>query len=373
MSKLESDTLRELASLTGGIYRDASEWVDLPKLLQSTVEAGRKGRFTERNNVRYAERFQWALVPALLCLLVSFFREFPVRPKPRDIRLRGVGKAGERGKNTKPVPGSRPGLGLLAVGLALLRGDFIGFGRPGLSSMAASAAAPPGALLGRIVGRLSNHDANNALDWLELGRETLSWGEQLKSAGQPVPAGPVHDALDAVDLGTALDRKAGDWAKLRSDLQALLKNPEDKKQKPPLPKSQKNQNSIAAKTGRILVLALGRFSSAGPSRSRGRFPASGSPSSNPTRPPRTSRKNSGRLLLGRVRLRPDEFENPAAAAERRHAENWRRAEIGTRFGQCRSGPGPAAAKNGGSAGPRFSRRALSNVREKRTPAAGNEG
>ncbi len=87
LSKLENSTLQELAGATGGAYRDASTWVDLASLLEATVDAGRKGAFVEKNQVRLAERFQWALAPALLCLLLSFWREFPVRPRPRALTL----------------------------------------------------------------------------------------------------------------------------------------------------------------------------------------------------------------------------------------------------------------------------------------------
>jgi Mg-chelatase subunit ChlD len=48
LSRLESGTLRELADATHGVYRDASDWVDLSKVLASTVEEGRKGRFVEQ-------------------------------------------------------------------------------------------------------------------------------------------------------------------------------------------------------------------------------------------------------------------------------------------------------------------------------------
>ncbi len=92
LATLESETLRELAKDTGGAYRDAGEWVDLGDLLKSTVEAGRKGHFVETRTVRQIERFQWALAPALLCLILSFWREFPVRPKPREMKL-GAGPA----------------------------------------------------------------------------------------------------------------------------------------------------------------------------------------------------------------------------------------------------------------------------------------
>jgi Ca-activated chloride channel family protein len=61
LSKLENETLQEVARATGGVYRDASAWIDLAGLVKETVEAGRKGEFVEKNTVRLAERFQWPL------------------------------------------------------------------------------------------------------------------------------------------------------------------------------------------------------------------------------------------------------------------------------------------------------------------------
>ena len=191
-----------------------------PRLLASTVEEGRKGRFVERNTVRLVERYQWALAQALVCLVASFWLEFPVRPKPREIRLTGP-----------PQPRSAPRR------LARLGGR-----RPRCSSSARAASgaptqrADPAASLSKIVGRLSAQDRCSALDWSELGRETVTWGQHLQSGGQPVPEGPVRDALAAVDIGAGIDPKATDWARMRSELEELLKKPEDKK--PP----QKNQS-----------------------------------------------------------------------------------------------------------------------------------
>ena len=87
LSRLESATLRSLAEKTQGVYSDASGWVDLAAILKETVEAGTKGEFREASRVRLAERFQWALVPGVLFLIWSFYREFPVRPKPRALTL----------------------------------------------------------------------------------------------------------------------------------------------------------------------------------------------------------------------------------------------------------------------------------------------
>ncbi len=209
-SRLEADTLRELCDKTGGAYRDASEWVDLPGLLKATVEAGAKGRFVEKASVRYIERFQWVLAPAFFCLLMSFWREIPVRPKPRDIRLSGAAAA------------------VLALALASVPGAFAG-------ASEGPPALPPGTLLGRIVGRLSGQDRQSALDWVEMAHQTLTWGRDLQTGGRPVPEGPVRDALQAVDAGERADPKGADWAKIRSDLEDLIRKPEDK------PKQQQKQ------------------------------------------------------------------------------------------------------------------------------------
>jgi len=217
MSKLESETLRELSAKTGGVYRDGSEWVDLAQLLKTTVEAGRKGQFVERNSIRYAERFQWALAPALVCLLISFWREFPVRPKPRELRPREALRAG-----------GRP-----AAAAALLCLLILGFSREVRAAASESAALPPapGVVLGRMVGRLSGEDQRSAIDWSELAGQTVTWGRRLQSSGEPVPEGPVRDGLAAVDAGSVMDPKAADWGQLRAQLEEMLKKSEDQKQK----------------------------------------------------------------------------------------------------------------------------------------------
>jgi Ca-activated chloride channel family protein len=221
MSKLESGTLRDLASATHGVYLDASSWVDLPKVLAATVEQGRKGRFVERNTVRYAERFQWALAPALLCLLASFWLEMPVLPKAREVRLGGQAAGAPRAKATAAA----------AAALLLLVAPPPAPGQ---------GAPDPAATLSKVVGRLSSQPQCSALDWAELGGDTVTWGQHIQSGGQQVPERPVRDALAAVDLGSRSDPKAADWAKLRSELEALLRKQDD--QKKPDPKKDQQQN-----------------------------------------------------------------------------------------------------------------------------------
>jgi Ca-activated chloride channel family protein len=243
LSKLENSTLRELAEKTGGAYTDASTWVDLPALLDATIEAGHRGNFHETTRVRLAERFQWALAPAFLCLLISFWREFPVRPRARDLKLEPVAKgerpegSGQRSKNLS--------IGANLAIFCLLTSAFF------LSGFCprASAAENDNTLAGpltKAVGHLSAQESATAHDWAYLAQTTVDYGQRLQGTQQHVPAGPVRDALAAVDAGEALDARAADWSKLRRDLAALQKNSEGKKppqqqQKQP-PQSQKNDS-----------------------------------------------------------------------------------------------------------------------------------
>ncbi len=221
MSKLESGTLRDLASATHGVYVDASDWVDLPKVLASTVEQGRKGRFVEHNTVRYAERFQWALAPALFCLIASFWLEFPVMPKSREVRL------------SAPAGSAARSLAAVAIAALLLKAAPV---------RAGEVAPDPAASLSKVVGRLSAQDQCSALDWAELGRDTVTWGQHLLSGNEPVPEGPVHDALAAVDIGERSDPKASDWPALRKQLEDLLKKQDDQKKQDQKKDEQQNKD-----------------------------------------------------------------------------------------------------------------------------------
>ena len=238
LSKLEPTTLRQLADLTGGTYRDASTWVDLAALIQSTVEAGQKGEFVTKNSVRLVERFQWPLATALVFLLLSFWREFPVRPKPRALTL---GAAARR-----PTPARDATLVAALLCAALIAG---------LSPRATAATAQPARLpegdpglppaaasLSKVVSRLAAQENPSARDWADLARDTVSWGERVRSDQQPVAPGPIEDALAAVDLGSARDPKITDWPALRQQLEDLLKKPEDQKQDQQDKQDQKPQN-----------------------------------------------------------------------------------------------------------------------------------
>ncbi|MDI1320386.1 MAG: VWA domain-containing protein, partial [bacterium] len=219
LARLNSSTLQELAQVTGGAYTDASSWVDLSSLLNKTVEAGRKGEFSEKNTARMIERFQWFLAPGLLLLLISYWAEFPVRPKERALPLsKAKGQRLEASGNQ-----ARHVAALLFVFALASRLSPQGFGAEGTDPLAKP--------LSTTVARLAELPALSAKDCSDLAQTTLTYGERLKSAKQQAPERVVRDALRGVDLGEKLDARAADWPKLRADLEELLKKEEQKQDK----------------------------------------------------------------------------------------------------------------------------------------------
>jgi len=94
LTRLEPATLEELARETGGAYREAANWVDLAELLSETVQQGKTGDFAKTREARQAERFQWALAPAVFLLALSLAFEIPTLPGRRRVAM-GVTTSGE--------------------------------------------------------------------------------------------------------------------------------------------------------------------------------------------------------------------------------------------------------------------------------------
>ncbi|HTL68258.1 MAG TPA: VWA domain-containing protein [Lacunisphaera sp.] len=229
LSRLNSSTLQELAQVTGGAYTDASAWVDLAGLLHKTVEAGRKGDFAEKNTARKIERFQWFLAPGLLLLLISYWAEFPVRPRERALPL---GKP--RGRR---APGNRPASAAVAS-LFFLAGLVLGRPLPARAQESpADTIAKP---LSTTVARLAAQDSLSAKDCSDLAQATVTYGQRFKEMKRQPQEKVIGDALQAVDMGEKLDAKAADWPKLRQELQDLLKK-DEKKQEQKKPDEQKQQ------------------------------------------------------------------------------------------------------------------------------------
>jgi len=156
-----------------------------------------------------------------------------VRPRPRDVQL-GPPDAGGSGGNENPSAlRAAAGVALLALACGA-----------GWARLSAEPAADPvsSAPLAHIVTRLAAQDARTARDWADLSAETVAWGGRVQSASQPVPEGPVRDALASVDAGSAIDAHAADWPKLRTQLEALLQKPPAQPQPQPQPQKQQPQN-----------------------------------------------------------------------------------------------------------------------------------
>jgi Ca-activated chloride channel family protein len=231
MSRLNSSTLQELAQVTGGAYTDASSWVDLPALLRKTVEAGKKGEFAEKNTARLVERFQWFLAPGLLLLLISFWTEFPVRPRERALPL---GKA--RGQKV-----------VAAAALVLCFLSAFSFQPSAFSAEPAAAEDALAKPLATTVARLAAKDTVTAKEYSEMAQTTITYGQRVKASKQQPPENVIRDALQAVDTGEKLDAKAADWPRVRQELQDLLKKeeppPEDKKDQEKQDKQQQDQQN----------------------------------------------------------------------------------------------------------------------------------
>jgi hypothetical protein len=91
------------------------------------------------------------------------------------------------------------------------------------------------------VGRLAAQENRRAVDWSELAGQTIDWGQKIRSGGESVPAGPVRDALAAVDEGSSLDGHAADWRQLHDQLEQLLSPPKNKQEQNQPQQNQDNQ------------------------------------------------------------------------------------------------------------------------------------
>lgn len=86
LSKLEPSTLQQIAKITGGVYREANVWTDLPKIVEDTVKRGRASLTEREEQQAKIERFHYFLIPGLALLLMSIYWEFPAHPKSRTLK-----------------------------------------------------------------------------------------------------------------------------------------------------------------------------------------------------------------------------------------------------------------------------------------------
>jgi Ca-activated chloride channel homolog len=233
LSKLEPATLQALAAETQGMFRNASDWVDLAALLEATVARGQAGRFATRRNERYLERFQWFLAPAVAFALWGLWREIAVRPRQQAVRRQAT------------APKVTTGIAAMLV-LAFFIQALVPLTSFAAETTSGKTSAEPDARVRETITRLATARNPTARDWRELADRTLVYATGARMNQQPLEAGTVHDALAAVDLGEKADPKLTDWKKLRDDLRATLdlppqQEPEKKPEEPPPDQQQQEQ------------------------------------------------------------------------------------------------------------------------------------
>jgi len=251
LSRLTPSTLQVLARQTGGLYEDAAAWVDIADVIERTVARGAKGAFAEQKAPRLRERFQVFLGPGLLCLLLSYWLEFPVPPHAR--------KLGGQDRTIKPgefFQTSSLVLPFLALASVLALAGIVRAAPPAVPqanavkppagvAQSAGGAAEPAAEeqpeLVKIIGALSEKPEVRAQDYASMAEETLRFASEPTSASRETRSSVVDDALAAVDRGEALDPGAAHWKELREKLEALR---DQLAQPPPRPpqSSQSKQN-----------------------------------------------------------------------------------------------------------------------------------
>jgi Ca-activated chloride channel family protein len=208
LSRLVPATLEELARETDGVYRDASGWVDLAAEIETMVRASAGRTVSEEQRRVRIERFQWALVPAVVLLLLSLWLEFPVRLRARAMRL--------------VPPGAFPGaVALLALAMASAHAGVAAGTTGGASTNLAKALAEVSALA-----------QPSGSDYARVAGAVLDYGREQLASGTKVEPPVVEDALQAVQAGETRDPQAADWKQLREALNRLLDEPPPQQQDP---------------------------------------------------------------------------------------------------------------------------------------------
>jgi Ca-activated chloride channel family protein len=213
-SKLNRNTLSQLAEMTNGVYQDVSGWADLQKLLAETVETSQAGEFVETKTVRQSERFQLFLAPAILFILFSICRDYPSLPKPRK----------------------------MATIQSLL---FLIFVCNFLINVPLSAQLPGTETeksLPAFIFELTEKDQLSALDYAEISNANIDYAQKELVQQSLPPEGILKDTQRAIDEGEQKFPNAPYWEELKQKLAALKKQMEEQ-EKPNNEESDQNDKS----------------------------------------------------------------------------------------------------------------------------------
>lgn len=250
VSRLEPATLESLAAATGGTYRDAASWVDVPALIRETVARGERGAFVETRTARVPDRFQWFLAPAVLCALLSLWLEFPIGHTP----VRSLRRA--------PLAAPASAVAALLLTTALWASPRSASAAGGVSpERQGRAALPPAdstlsplpdrqsqqAVLEAAVTAAAAKPVARAQDYAQLATATIAYATAAPHdpKADSLRSATIADALAGIALGEHIDPQATDWAGLRRQLQALLAQPPPEEPQPDKQQAQQDNDESA--------------------------------------------------------------------------------------------------------------------------------
>lgn len=230
LSRVNPASLQRLAKDTGGVYLNGNSWVNLADELKSLRATQPKGQIIRKKDEhKLVERFRWALVPAMLLLFLSFWRELPVRPRNRAM------------KTTDPLPAAAR-TAATASALVLLCGllgplsaraqDDAQMGADKAEVEAKqlydldhpSPMMQEGQMISQLIDRMLTRQRPIASDDLvSLAGHITSYCEDMLKGRQRFPITIIDDGLRALALGEKMDPQGGDWEMMRNEFRELAK------------------------------------------------------------------------------------------------------------------------------------------------------
>lgn len=219
VTKLKPATLQEMAKMTGGLYSPAPSWVSVADLLKRVVSTAKKATAFKKDETQLVERYQWALVPALIFLALSFWRELPVQPRARDVRL-PTAKSTTRGRTA--VAASATVAMLLLCAVTARAQDLAEMGDPD-GPASRTPMATLGAMVAKRIEQILAKPKPESYDCVSLAIDMIAYMENTLKARQRFPLTVADDALRAIALGESIEAQGGDWTKLRADIAELVR------------------------------------------------------------------------------------------------------------------------------------------------------
>ncbi|MCF3651753.1 vWA domain-containing protein [Synoicihabitans lomoniglobus] len=221
-SRYSPTVLEALAEATGGRYLTANTYVALADVLaELSSHAPMRAPLDDATPVMI-ERYQWCLLPGVLLLLLSYWREVPYRPHHRRVELaepesdRRVGHGGMRGAVTTLTV-------LAALGLALPRvsaldGDE---NRIGPNKRPSSPVDGQSILLTNRIVEILNKREPIGIDYAGFVIDSMGYIETKLRIREKPPLVVISDAMAAVETGRTVDAEAADWDRYAGLLERL--------------------------------------------------------------------------------------------------------------------------------------------------------